>query len=143
MAEQNPIKYSDLISPDDSIEKLIKQLEQLQSIYNGVAQSVKDNAAAMAASLRQVSGATEQGRQSTRGASQEADRLTKAYEALNFARSETAHKIAELKEQQKLLRLWNWEHLTLLRSLQHFLLQRIQILGKDCFKVYLLQHQQM
>lgn len=101
MAEQNPIKYSDLISPDDSIEKLIKQLEQLQSIYNGVAQSVKDNAAAMAASLRQVSGATEQGRQSTRGASQEADRLTKAYEALNFARSETAHKIAELKEQQK------------------------------------------
>lgn len=101
MAEQNPIKYSDLISPDDSIEKLIGQLESLQKTYEGVAQSVKDQAASMAASLKSVSGATEQGRQSTRGASQEADRLTKAYEALNFARSETAHKIAELKEQQK------------------------------------------
>ena len=101
MAEENPIKYSDLISPDDSIEKLIGQLESLQRTYEGVAQSVKDHAASMAASLKSVSGATEQGRQSTRGASQEADRLTKAYEALNFARSETAHKIAELKEQQK------------------------------------------
>ena len=101
MAEQNPIKYSDLLSPDDSIEKLIGQLESLQKTYEGVAQSVKDQAASMAASLKSVSGATEQGRQSTRGASQEADRLTKAYEALNFARSETAHKIAELKEQQK------------------------------------------
>ena len=101
MAEQNPIKYSDLISPDDSIEKLIGQLESLQRTYDGVAQSVKDNAAAMSASLKSVSGATEQGRQSTRGASQEADRLTKAYEALNFARSETARKIQELKEQQK------------------------------------------
>lgn len=101
MEEQNPIKYSDLISPDDSIEKLIGQLESLQKTYEGVAQSVKDQAASMAASLKSVSGATEQGRQSTRGASQEADRLTKAYEALNFARSETAHKIAELKEQQK------------------------------------------
>ena len=101
MAEQNPIKYSDLISPDDSIEKLIGQLESLQKTYDGVAQSVKDNAAAMSASLKTVSGATEQGRQSTRGASQEADRLTKAYEALNFARSETARKIADLKEQQK------------------------------------------
>lgn len=101
MAEQNPIKYSDLISPDDSIEKLIGQLESLQRTYEGVAQSVKDQAASMAASLKSVSGATEQGRQSTRGASQEADRLTKAYEALSFARSETAQKIAELKEQQK------------------------------------------
>ena len=101
MAEQNPIKYSDLISPDDSIEKLIGQLETLQKTYEGVTQSVRDRAAAMAASLKAVSGATEEGRQSTRGASQEADRLTKAYEALNFARSETAHKIAELKEQQK------------------------------------------
>lgn len=101
MAEQNPIKYSDLIVPDDSIEKLIAQLEELQSVYKGVADEVRAQAAAMAASLRGVSGATEEGRTSTRGAASEADRLTKAYRDLNFARSETAHKIAELKEQQK------------------------------------------
>lgn len=99
--DQNPIKYSDLISPDDSIEKLITQLESLQETYKGVADSVKANAAAMKTSLQAVSGATEAGRASTRGASQEADRLTKAYRDLAFARSETARQIAELKEQQK------------------------------------------
>ena len=101
MAEQNPIKYSDLITPDDSIEKLIGQLEQLTQVYSGVADSVKAKAQTMAASLRAVSGATEEGRASTKNAASDADRLTKAYEALNFARSETARKIAELKEQQK------------------------------------------
>lgn len=101
MAEQNPIKYSDLISPDDSIEKLIAQLEELQTVYNGVVSSVRSQAAAMAASLRSVSGATEEGRDATRGASKEADRLTKAYKDLAFARSETARQIAELKQQQK------------------------------------------
>lgn len=98
---QNPIKYSDLITPDDSIEKLIGQLEQLTQVYSGVADSVKAKAQAMAASLRAVSGATEEGRASTKNAATDADRLTKAYEALNFARSETARKIVELKEQQK------------------------------------------
>ena len=97
MAEQNPIKYSDLITPDDSIEKLIGQLEQLTQVYSGVAESVKAKAQTMAASLRAVSGATEEGRTSTKNAASDADRLTKAYEALNFARSETAKKIAELK----------------------------------------------
>ena len=101
MAEQNPIKYSDLIAPDDSIEKLIGQLENLNKVYQGVTDEVKANAAQMAASLRSVSGATEQGRQSTRGATQEADRLSKAYKDLAFARSETARQIAELKQQQK------------------------------------------
>ncbi len=101
MAEQNPIKYSDLISPDDSIEKLIAQLERLSEVYTGLAESVKSEAASMAASLKSVSGATEEGRKSTRGASQEADRLTKAYRDLSYARSETARRVAELKEQQK------------------------------------------
>jgi hypothetical protein len=99
--EENPIKYSDLIAPDDSIEKLIAQLESLQETYTGVANSVKAQAAAMNASLRSVSGATQDGRAATKGAAQDADRLTKAYRDLAFARSETAKQIAELKEQQK------------------------------------------
>lgn len=101
MAEQNPIKYSDLISPDDSIEKLIGQLEQLNEAYTGMANSVRDQAAAVAASLRSVSGATSQGQQATRNASQEADKLAKAYQNLAFARSETAKKIHELKMAQQ------------------------------------------
>ena len=101
MAEQNPIKYSDLISPDDSITTLISQLEQLNEAYTGMATSVRQQAASVAASLKNVSGATAQGQQATRNASAEADKLAKAYQNLAFARSETARKIQELKMAQQ------------------------------------------
>ena len=101
MAEQNPIKYSDLISPDDSIEKLIGQLEKVTEAYNGLAASVKSQAASISSSLKTISGATEQGRASTRSASQEVDRLAKAYKDLEFAQSDTAKRIADLKQIQK------------------------------------------
>ena len=97
MAEQNPIKYSDLISPDDSITQLIGQLEQLNEAYTGMAESVRSQAASVAASIKNVSGATAQGQQATRNAAAESDKLRKAYEDLNFARSETAKKIKELQ----------------------------------------------
>ena len=60
--EQNPIRYQDLIAPDDSIEKLIGQLEQLQESYKNMADSVKSQAQQVAEGLTKVSGATEQGR---------------------------------------------------------------------------------
>jgi chromosome segregation ATPase len=101
MAEQNPIKYSDLISPDDSIERLIAQLENLQSTYEGMASSIQQRAAAVAASLRTVSGATSQGQHATKKASEDADKLAKAYRDLAFAESENAKKLAELKLAQK------------------------------------------
>ena len=44
MAEQNPIRYQDLIAPDDSIEKLIGQLEQLQEVYGKMAEDIKRQA---------------------------------------------------------------------------------------------------
>ena len=61
MAEQNPIRYQDLIAPDDSIEKLIGQLEQLQEVYGKMAEDIKRQASELSASLTKVSGATQQG----------------------------------------------------------------------------------
>lgn len=101
MAEQNPIKYSDLIAPDNSIEKLIGQLESVTKVYGELSASVKAQAAGIAASLKTISGATEQGRATTKSASQEVDRLTKAYKDLEFAQSDTAKRIADLKQIQK------------------------------------------
>ena len=101
MAEQNPIKYSDLIVPDDSIENLIQQLERLQTVFTGLSNEIKSEAAAMAASLKSVSGATEQGRHSTKGAAVEAERLAQAQEKLAFAQSETAKRLMEMKEEQR------------------------------------------
>ena len=101
MAEQNPIRYQDLISPDDSIVKLIAQLDELNDAYNAMANSVKSQAASLAASLKSVSGATSAGRTATMNAANDADKLAKAYQNLAFARSETAKKIAELKMAQQ------------------------------------------
>lgn len=101
MSEQNPIKYSDLIQPDDSIEKLVKELDEANEAYNLLAGSIKTQAASISQSLKAISGATEGGRQSTRAYSQDAEKLLKAERDLNFARSETAKKIAELNAMKK------------------------------------------
>ena len=98
MAE-NPIKYSDLIIPDDSIEKLVAQLEQLEQVYTSLLQKVQAEAKTTAQAQQKMTGATEQGRQQIRGAASDAERLAKAERDLAFAQSETAKEIAKLKEQ--------------------------------------------
>lgn len=107
MAEQNPIKYSDLISPDDSIEKLITQLEQLNTAYTGMADSVKEKAKTLSDSLKKVSGATEQGRKTTKEASEEAQRLEKTWKQLEQATSRNAQEIAKLNEAKRQMNNYN------------------------------------
>lgn len=101
MADQNPIKYSDLIAPDDSIEKLIGQLEKVTEIYTTMSEQVKTRASQIAASMKTISGATESGRASTKNAATDAEKLTKAYADLDYAFSDTAKRIQELKMQQR------------------------------------------
>ena len=97
----NPIKYSELIQPDDSIEKLVRQLDEANEAYNNLAGSIRAQAVSISSSLKNISGATEQGRASTRSYSQAAEKLLKAERDLNFARSETARQIAELNAMKK------------------------------------------
>lgn len=101
MADTNPIKYSDLIQPDDSIEKLAKQLELANQEYTTLAQNVKAQAVSIANSLKDVSGATELGRKSTVNLSTAAERLLRAERELEFSRTETAKKIQELNALRK------------------------------------------
>ena len=97
MNTDNPIKYSDLIQPDDSITKLIKQLDELSDSYMNVYENIRKNAIAVKASLEGVSGATEQGRKTIRAAADDSDKLTKALKERQFAESELAKQIAEVK----------------------------------------------
>lgn len=96
----NPIKYSDLVSPDNSIVDLIKQLQDLTNSYKNASAEIKAEAQQLAQTLKSVSGATEEGRATTKKAAEDADRLAKAQRDLAFAESETAKKIAELKAAQ-------------------------------------------
>lgn len=97
----NPIRYSDLVSPDDSITKLIAQLDQLSDAYSNTLKNIKREAITLKTSLEGVSGATESGRQVIRNASADTDKLTRAARDLAFAESENAKRLAELKLAQK------------------------------------------
>lgn len=102
MANDNQaIKYSDLVKPDDSITKLIAQLDQLSEAYMNALQNIKSEAITVKTSLEGVSGATENGRKKIRGASNDADKLARAQRDLAFAESENAIRLAELKKAQK------------------------------------------
>lgn len=92
----NPIQYSDLVKPDDSIENLIKQLGQLIVTYEHLQEVVQKDANGMVAALLKVSGATKKGREEITQQSKEADKLAKAQEQLDFAYSNTAKEIARL-----------------------------------------------
>lgn len=100
---ENPIKYSDLIVADDSITKLIAQLKELMVTYNGTAEDIKKQASELAAKLREVNGATEQGRQSIKGGASDAEKLAKAYEKNAFAQSEAAKELARVNEETRQL----------------------------------------
>lgn len=96
MVNNNPIKYSDLISPDNSITDLIKQLDTLSDSYTNALQNIKNEAIQLASILQRVSGATEEGRRATKKAADDADRLARAQKELAFAESENAKRISEL-----------------------------------------------
>lgn len=94
--EQNPIRYQDLILPDDSIEKLINQLQQLQEAYSSMAEKIKAEAQGVAQGLTKVSGATEQGRKAIKQSSDETTKLEKAYKRLDEAMSANGKEIQRL-----------------------------------------------
>lgn len=112
MAENEPIKYSDLISPDDSLEKLVKQLDDISSAL----QLVQKSAVSLNESMKTMSGATSEGRGAIAEASKEAEKLAKAQQDLEMSASETAKEIARLKDLQHLQNMVNKEAAKLSRS---------------------------
>lgn len=93
----NPIKYSDLIQPDDSITKLIKQLDELSDAYMNTLGNILNEAKAVRASLEKVSGATANGQKTVKKAAQETDVLTKAYQDAMKASTDAAKQLANYK----------------------------------------------
>lgn len=97
---ENPIRYSDIVQPDDSIKNAIDQLKQLNATYEETMKKVKQEAIKVQASIENVSGATEQNRKKIQEASRQTDELSKAQEKLEQSMSDTAKAIAELKLKQ-------------------------------------------
>lgn len=99
MAGSNPVKYSDLVKPDDSIKNLISELTQLKDAYSEAVTTIKQSAADMQGSMKSYSGATSEGRKKTDEAAAAASRLEQAQKELAFSISETGKQVAWLKSQ--------------------------------------------
>lgn len=94
----NPIKYSDLVQPDNSITELIKQLDELGDAYRNTLNNINTQAIQLRVSLQNVSGATAENRKTIRAASSEADKLAKAKQTLAEAESENAKQLAIIRK---------------------------------------------
>ena len=99
--DSRAIKYSDLISPDNSINELITKLEQLGNTFTATISNIRQQASGLVTSLQNVSGATQQGQQATAQAARETDKLAQAQKQLTFAESANAKELARLKAQIK------------------------------------------
>lgn len=97
MAEEDKIKYSDIIEPDDSIEKLVKQLGELNQQYEVMVNAIRAGADRVVHALKSASGATKEGRKNIDDATAAASRLDRAYKELQFAMSDTGKQVAWLK----------------------------------------------
>ena len=99
MAEDDKIKYSDIIEPDDSIEKLVKQLSELNQSYEAMVNAIRAGADRIVHSLKSASGATSEGRKAIDEATASTSRLERAQNELKLALSDTGKQIAWLKAQ--------------------------------------------
>lgn len=99
MAEDDKIKYSDIIEPDDSIEKLVKQLGELNQSYEAMVNAIRAGADRIVHSIKSASGATSEGRKAIDEATASTSRLERAQNELKLALSDTGKQIAWLKAQ--------------------------------------------
>lgn len=100
-ADDSFIRYSDFIVPDDSIEKLIELLEQVNVHMSKVAQSVPVTAEKMTAAIKKVTGVTTDGENALAEMATFIEKLEKSYRDLAYAQSDFGKATAIVKEQIK------------------------------------------
>lgn len=83
MDNPNPIRYSDLISPDNSITNLIDQLDELIAKYDAARAKIQDSASNAAKSLQNLSGATEDQRKAILQSTEASEKLLAEYKKLD------------------------------------------------------------
>lgn len=108
MDNNNPIKYSDLISPDNSIELLIKQLSEAREVYVDTAKGIRTEAEKLREVLKGMPSGVPDPETTTRTA-KETNRLAKAQKELDYAytrNGRTLQRLNTLKtERNRLTRL--------------------------------------
>lgn len=101
MQNPNPIRYSDLISPDSSITDLIAQLNALIAKYDEMRSKISSNAADLTKSLQNLSGATEGQREEIAKIVTESEKMAQEYSQISDAQRKASREAAALKNAEK------------------------------------------
>ena len=101
MDNPNPIYYRDLITPDDSITKLMDQLDELITKYDGAKQKIQGAAAEISKGLQGVAGASEEQRKSIQLATEQSDKLVAEYRDVTTAQWKATQAFAEAAAAKK------------------------------------------
>lgn len=100
-ADDDKIKFSDLIAEDDTINYMILQLDDLNKSFGTVVNAIRAGAIKITNALKNMNGATSEGKQAIDEAAISASRLERAQKELAFAMTDTGKQVAWLKEQTK------------------------------------------
>lgn len=94
----NPIKYEDLVKPDESINNAISQLEQLMKGYESALEKVKNGAIVLKTSVEGVTSVTSEGRTKIKGMASDTEILTRAATQETEALRAASLEIVRLRE---------------------------------------------
>lgn len=101
MDNPNPIYYRDLITPDDSITKLLSQLDELITKYEAAKSKIQGAAADIAKGMQNVSGATEEQRKTIQLATEQSEKLIAEYRDVTSAQWKATQAFAEASAAKK------------------------------------------
>lgn len=101
MDNPNPIYYRDLITPDDSITKLLSQLDELITKYDAAKSKIQGAAADIAKGMQNVSGATEEQRKTIQLATEQSEKLVAEYRDVTSAQWKATQAFAEAAAAKK------------------------------------------
>jgi len=101
MDNPNPIYYRDLITPDDSITKLLSQLDELITKYDAAKSKIQGAAADIAKGMQNISGATEEQRKTIQLATEQSEKLVAEYRDVTSAQWKATQAFAEAAAAKK------------------------------------------
>lgn len=101
MDNPSPIYYRDLITPDDSITKLISQLDMLIGKYDEAKSKIQSAAQEAAKAMNNLSGATEDQREQIKLTTEQSEKLVAEYRDVSSAQWKVTQAFVEAKNAKK------------------------------------------
>jgi len=97
MADQNTMRYSDFIKPDESIVTLIKQLEEVATSYDKLQKELQTSATKTEVALKKANSTSTESQELTKKHVVTSEQLTQQNEKLRASQSNNGIELAKLK----------------------------------------------